>query len=81
MGKVKFTLDTGGKLNPLVRLHATNQENSIGQRASRGCLRMRNQDGLILASILTGIDLPTLSRIKGQKMFKLSQPVKLYYHK
>jgi hypothetical protein len=81
MGRVKFILNTGGQLNPLIRLHATNQEESIGQRVSRGCLRMRNQDGLVLASMLTGIDLSILTRTSGQKRIILAYPVKFYYQK
>lgn len=33
----------------IYRIHGTNQPKSIGTRASRGCIRMLNEEGLLLA--------------------------------
>ena len=45
---IKFeTPDT----DPRIRIHGTNDRDSIGQRVSRGCIRMYNEDILELISI------------------------------
>ena len=55
MGAVKIIIffETPG-INQTIRLHGTNDESSIGKRVSRGCIRMSDQDGLYLASVITG---------------------------
>lgn len=53
MGKAKMIVifDTPG-INPSIRIHGTNQPSSIGQRISRGCIRMLNKDILELNDFL-----------------------------
>lgn len=51
MGKAKIILKFDGYHEPL-RIHGTNQPRSIGQHASRGCIRMHNRDILELAGLL-----------------------------
>jgi len=55
MGAVKIMLSfkTPGA-NPLVRIHGTNEPQSIGKRASSGCIRMHNDDVLALADMIKG---------------------------
>ena len=55
MGKCKITLHfLSGHMNPLVRIHGTNEPKSIGKRVSGGCIRMHNKDILALADIIDG---------------------------
>lgn len=55
MGEVKIIIvfQTKG-VSPIIRIHGTNKEEFIGQRVSRGCIRMRNEDGLYLAGVIKG---------------------------
>lgn len=41
-------------IHPLVRIHGTNDDDSISQRISRGCIRMFNEDILTLIKIIDG---------------------------
>ena len=43
IGKIKITFDDK-KIDPTIRIHGTNDEKSIGQRISRGCIRLKNAD-------------------------------------
>lgn len=49
MGKIKFIIiwETPG-VNPAIRLHGTNDPNSIGKKITRDCIRMKNEDALLL---------------------------------
>lgn len=53
MGAVKIIifLKTAG-VDQNVRIHGTNDRESIGKRASRGCIRMLNEDILIMVKII-----------------------------
>lgn len=51
MGEVKFIIQFDNFNFPL-RVHGTNDESSIGQAISRGCIRLRNTDILELAQIV-----------------------------
>lgn len=51
MGKVKIVIEFEKFTEP-IRIHGTNEPGSIGKRISRGCIRMRNEDIVALASIL-----------------------------
>jgi L,D-transpeptidase YcfS len=55
MGEVKIIIIFKTKgVNPIIRIHGTNKEEFIGQRVSRGCIRMRNKDILSLLDIVDG---------------------------
>lgn len=56
MGAAKLDLDfePGTQINRLVKIHGTNDPASIGQRISRGCIRMRDEDILWLANLIRG---------------------------
>ena len=41
-------------VNPLIRIHGTNDANSIGHRITSGCIRMLNKDILTLIEIING---------------------------
>ena len=48
---IKFdTMD----INPLIRIHGTNDEESIGKKATSGCIRLHNKDILGLIGIIEG---------------------------
>jgi len=55
MGEVKFIINfkTSG-INPVIRIHGTNDPSSIGKRITRGCIRLKNEDALYLADIIEG---------------------------
>ena len=54
MGKVKFIIKFEDSFTPLVRIHGTNESDSIGKRITRGCVRLFNQDILELAKMIEG---------------------------
>lgn len=54
MGKVKIVI-AFENFNAPIRIHGTNDPASIGKRISRGCIRMRNEDILALATIIKGL--------------------------
>lgn len=55
MGEVKLVIKfTSGEIDPVVRIHGTNDPASIGKRISRGCIRMRNEDIKLLAYLMKG---------------------------
>ncbi len=55
MGKAKIVLFfKTPEVNPLIRIHGTNEPNSIGKRTSGGCIRMHNDDVLALADMIKG---------------------------
>lgn len=39
-------------VDPLILIHGTNEPQSIGQRASSGCIRMHNDDVVALAEMI-----------------------------
>lgn len=51
MGKAKIVVQFENFQEP-IRIHGTNDPNSIGQRISRGCIRMHNEDILELTKII-----------------------------
>ncbi|PIU80867.1 MAG: hypothetical protein CO140_00705 [Candidatus Moranbacteria bacterium CG_4_9_14_3_um_filter_40_7] len=51
MGKVKINLLLYGVTEP-IKVHCTNDPESIGKKVSRGCIRMFNENGLELAYVL-----------------------------
>jgi lipoprotein-anchoring transpeptidase ErfK/SrfK len=51
MGTVAMVLKFDGKQS-IYRLHGTNEPQSIGKRASSGCIRMKNEDIEELAKII-----------------------------
>lgn len=56
MGPVKFSfawLTPGAE--QLSKVHGTNHPESVGKRASSGCIRMRNEDALTLCNLLEPI--------------------------
>lgn len=42
--------------NPLIRIHGTNDPKSIGQRITRGCIRLKNEDFLKLKDLIQGYE-------------------------
>lgn len=53
VAKIIIIFKTPG-VNCTIRIHGTNDESSISQRITRGCIRMRNNDILSLAEIING---------------------------
>jgi len=53
VAKIIISFNTKG-VNPNNRIHGTNNESSIGKRVTMGCIRMLNQDILILREIING---------------------------
>lgn len=51
MGKAKFIIKFKNSANP-IRIHGTNDSDSIGKRTTRGCIRLRNKDVLKIADII-----------------------------
>lgn len=43
-----------GNMSPVIMIHGTNDNASIGQRVTRGCIRLRNEDFLVLAETIKG---------------------------
>ena len=41
-------------INPLIRIHGTNEEQLIGQKVTSGCIRLHNKDILELVGIIEG---------------------------
>lgn len=41
-------------INPLYRIHGTNDDNSIGTKSTRGCIRLHNKDILELIGLIEG---------------------------
>ncbi|MBN2093769.1 MAG: L,D-transpeptidase [Candidatus Zambryskibacteria bacterium] len=57
MGVGKIIIDfESKKINPLIRIHGTNDPGSIGERITRGCIRMKNEDFLKLVSLIKDKD-------------------------
>ena len=56
MGKGAITLTylAEGSIDPLVAIHGTNDESSIGKRVTSGCVRLHNKDILALIDIIGG---------------------------
>ncbi len=53
MGKGKLHIVFNDRsVNETIRIHGTNDEKSIGQRVSRGCIRMLNKDIEVLSEII-----------------------------
>jgi L,D-transpeptidase YcfS len=52
-GKIIIFFQTP-EINSAIRIHGTNDESSIGQRVTRGCIRMRNSDILSLIKTIEG---------------------------
>jgi L,D-transpeptidase YcfS len=52
-GKIRIAFNES-HVDRTIRIHGTNQEKSIGQRVSRGCIRMRNDDIKKLSEIIRG---------------------------
>lgn len=52
-GKILVTF-TEGSIDPSVRIHGTKDSSLLRQRVSRGCIRLRDEDFLALASIVGG---------------------------
>jgi L,D-transpeptidase YnhG len=52
MGKVKFVINWQNTSLPIL-IHGTNEPASIGQKVTRGCIRMTNEDAVELAHILS----------------------------
>jgi lipoprotein-anchoring transpeptidase ErfK/SrfK len=48
---IKFESDN---ISPLVKIHGTNDPNSIGKRITRGCIRLKNEDFLKLKDLIFG---------------------------
>ena len=71
MGKVKFIFDFDQPIKYPIRLHGTNDESSIGKKASRGCIRMRNGEAVEMARILLGLSEEQIGNIKGFKSFNV----------
>ena len=53
VAKIIIAFKTPG-VHPLIRIHGTNEDESVGQRISRGCIRMFNKDILVLIEIIDG---------------------------
>ena len=51
MGKAKLVIKFDRPVDP-IRIHGTNEPNSIGKKITRGCIRLQNQDILELASTI-----------------------------
>ncbi len=50
-GKIRIRFDDP-RIISTIRIHGTNDEKSIGQRISRGCIRLRNHDILSLINLI-----------------------------
>lgn len=53
LGEAKIEIDFEN-FNLPIRIHGTNDPDSIGKRITRGCIRMRNEDILSLIKIIRG---------------------------
>lgn len=53
VGKLYIDFDDP-RVNKLIRIHGTNDEKSIGNRVSSGCIRLKNKDILALIHIIEG---------------------------
>jgi len=51
MGAAKLIIKFNGVSEP-IRIHGTNDPNSIGKRITRGCIRLRNKDILNLINLI-----------------------------
>ncbi|MDP2938713.1 MAG: L,D-transpeptidase family protein, partial [Candidatus Omnitrophota bacterium] len=49
--KIKFN---SNDIYPTIRIHGTNNEESIGRRVTLGCIRLHNKDILELIGIIEG---------------------------
>jgi lipoprotein-anchoring transpeptidase ErfK/SrfK len=55
MGAVQIVIKfDSSNVNPLYRIHGTNDESSIGTKATSGCIRMYNKDILKLVGVIDG---------------------------
>lgn len=54
LGKVNFIIKFQG-FTGLIRIHGTNEPESIGKKITRGCIRLYNEDAVELAEIIRGI--------------------------
>ena len=55
MGAAKIIIQfQNSDVNPLTRIHGTNDKESIGRKVSSGCIRMLNEDILTLIKIIEG---------------------------
>ncbi len=71
MGRVKFIFEFDQPMKFPIRLHGTNDEASIGKKASRGCIRMKNGDAIKMAGIILDLTAEDVDRIKGFKRFNV----------
>lgn len=71
MGKVKFIFNFDQPIKFPIRLHGTNNESSIGKKASRGCIRIKNSEGIEMAGILLDLAAEDVAKIKGFKKFNV----------
>jgi lipoprotein-anchoring transpeptidase ErfK/SrfK len=53
VGKIVINFNTS-EANQTIRIHGTNDPDSIGKRITRGCIRLRNEDWLALAALISG---------------------------
>lgn len=81
MGRVKIFFK-----EPDYYLHGTNAVNSLGEAASHGCVRMRNEDIIELAQLLMdhggapvepNLVRRLINRVKQTKEVRLTQPIRL----
>jgi lipoprotein-anchoring transpeptidase ErfK/SrfK len=49
--RINLLFDSTG-INPAIKIHGTNKPKSIGQKISRGCIRLYNQDILELVGLI-----------------------------
>ncbi len=52
IGIGKMHINWESRINPLIMIHGTNDPASIGERVTRGCIRLRNEDFLQLKEVI-----------------------------
>ncbi|MBU1102715.1 L,D-transpeptidase [Patescibacteria group bacterium] len=75
MGKIKFLIDWQGRTARVVRLHGTNEPKSIGQRITRNCVRLHNEDAFNLAGFILGEPEIFLANLKNSRIFKVQKEI------
>lgn len=51
-GKINIVFEENQEINPLIKIHGTNDPKSIGTRITRGCIRLKDEDFLELVKLI-----------------------------
>jgi lipoprotein-anchoring transpeptidase ErfK/SrfK len=54
IAQIVIRFDDTMDVNPLIRIHGTNDEDSVGKRVTSGCIRLHNKDILELIGLIEG---------------------------